>query len=219
VITGDLSVTSHPKEFSEAALFVQNLRSLGLETFVIPGNHDHYTRSAFKSRLFYDFFPNDWLKDHLVMKQQIAANWWFVGLDTALATSWISSRGEFSEEIEERLISILDEIPDHHFVIMANHFPFFQNESPRKVLSRGNDLKHILSKHPKVKFYLHGHTHRHCIADLRSSNLPIIIDSGSTPKGDTGAWNLISLEPNRCSVDVFRFNETWKPSQKVELTL
>jgi predicted phosphodiesterase len=89
-------------------------------------------------------------------------------------------------------------------VILANHFPFFEQESIRKALTRSTQLKQQLARFSNVKLYLHGHTHRHCIADLRPNNLPIILDSGSTSNRETGSWNLIDISPKNCEVHVYR---------------
>jgi 3',5'-cyclic AMP phosphodiesterase CpdA len=70
---------------------------------------------------------------------------------------------------------------------------------------RDGALRDLLSEHPKVKFYLHGHTHRHCIADLRNANLPIVVDSGCTAHEEKGTWNLFTVSENTCSVRAFRW--------------
>src|SRR5207249_2378107 len=45
LITGDLSVTARPSEFWQGNNFVELLKEAGLEVFVVPGNHDHYTKA------------------------------------------------------------------------------------------------------------------------------------------------------------------------------
>src|SRR3972149_3443827 len=112
IVTGDLTSTSHKDEFLQAAAFVRELKERGMDAVVIPGNHDHYTKRAFRKRRFYDFFParlteetghalgNFCLKSHAVGVKPLAPHWWLVVLDTALATSLISSRGLFSFDIQ-----------------------------------------------------------------------------------------------------------------------
>ncbi len=215
MICGDVSTTSKKEEFAKAAKFVEKLQ--GMEVFTIPGNHDHYTKSAWKKKVFYDYFSEFNLREHGLTAKSINDDWWVVALDTALATTWISSRGKFSKELEERLEKLLSSMPAHRKIILINHFPFFLNDSPRKALIRGKELEALLKRFPQIKFYLHGHTHRHCIADLRAKGLPIVLDSGSTPHRILGSWNLIEITPKGCTIDVFGWKERWEKNHRVQL--
>ncbi len=213
IVTGDLTTTSAPAEFQKAREFIQSLEAQGLQVFCIPGNHDQYTRKAYEQQLFYNYFPQQWnesssynLKDHGMSAQKLSDKWWFVGLDTALATSWFFSSGYFSEKTEKHLIEFLSKLPTGEQVILFNHFPFFQHETPRKRLQRGDALRKILEQFPQVKIYCHGHTHRQCLADLKASQLPIILDSGSIVHRDKGTWHQLNLSSEKLVTDVF----TWK---------
>jgi len=227
VITGDLSTTSAPAEFEKARQFVQSLEAEGLTVLCIPGNHDQYTREAYKKQLFYDYFPTTWdpkssynLKTHGMSALKISNKWWLVGLDTALATSWFFSSGYFSENTEKNLTEFLSKLPEGEQVILFSHFPFFQHETPRKRLERGDALRKILERFPQVKIYCHGHTHRQCLADLRASQLPIIFDSGSTVHRDRGTWHQLTLTPEKIITDVFAWkDDEWQPLQQVSYEL
>jgi 3',5'-cyclic AMP phosphodiesterase CpdA len=208
LITGDLTTTTHEDELLLAKRFVDCLKGENLKVFTLPGNHDHYTKKAFRKKSFYQFFDEAYAPGLSLKQDQLTAahfghGWWLMALDTAVATSWVSSTGYFSPELEQRLEKALQEIPDDHRVILLNHFPIFSNESPRKRLIRKEALKKLIERFPKIKLFLHGHTHRHSVADLRSSGLPIILDSGSTAKKQGGTWNLIDITPSGCEVEVF----------------
>jgi 3',5'-cyclic AMP phosphodiesterase CpdA len=229
VISGDLSTTSLEQEFKEASAFIEQLKAAGMNVFTLPGNHDHYTKKAYKNKLFYHFFDCNYsledspiysynLKKHKLAAKYLGNKWWLIVLDTAVATSLVSSRGHFSEELENNLKEALLLIPAGHQIILANHFPFFDQESPRKTLARSGDLRALLQKFPNIKLYLHGHTHRHCLADLRASGLPIISDSGSTSHRVRGAWNLIDISSKGCDFQVFKWHASetestphWRP--------
>ncbi|MBS0603619.1 MAG: metallophosphoesterase [Verrucomicrobia bacterium] len=230
LITGDLTSTSHEEEFILAQQFIENLKREKFKVFTLPGNHDHYTKNAYKHKLFYQFFdatyapPTDpvsslSLKDDGMTAAYFGHGWWLMALDTALATCLLSSNGYFSSELEQKLEKALKELPDDHNVILINHFPLFANESPRKSLLRREALKKLLERFPKIRLYLHGHSHRHCIADLRSSNLPIILDSGSAAQKKGGTWNLIDITPQGCEIEVFKNTNkdgdtSWEPVLK-----
>ena len=220
LITGDLTTTSQVSEFRMVETFTRTFAEKGIELIAIPGNHDHYTRGAYKQRLFYKFFPQRFDSSFSLSKQGVSVKalsdgWYLVLLDTALATSYISSRGLFSPAIEEHLTNILRSIPQNSPVLMVNHFPFFDPDGPRRKLVRGEELRTLLMRYPNVKLYLHGHTHRHTIADLRPSGLPIVIDSGSSSQRKEGAWNLLDLGPNSCEVTPFYWKgaQGWQPQE------
>jgi 3',5'-cyclic AMP phosphodiesterase CpdA len=224
VISGDLTTTSLEQEFIEAQTLVELLKSSGIQVYTLPGNHDHYTKKSYRDQLFYQFFDCSYsmenspiysynLKKHKLAAKYLGHRWWLVTLDTATATSLVSSRGYFSTELEQNLKEALPLIPSDHQIILANHFPFFDQESPRKTLVRGTALREVISHFPNIKVYLHGHTHRHCLADLRVNDLPIISDTGSTSHRDRGAWNLFDFNAKGCEVQVFRWQDSslWQP--------
>jgi 3',5'-cyclic AMP phosphodiesterase CpdA len=159
------------------------------------------------------------LKEDGLTTVYLGHEWWLLALDTAIATSLISSNGYFSPELEQKLERALKDIPSEHNIVLINHFPIFSNESSRKSLIRKEALKKLIERFPKVKLFLHGHTHRHCIADLRSSNLPIFLDSGSTAQKEGGTWNLIDITASGCDVEVFKKTDSdgyafWQPVLK-----
>ncbi len=185
LITGDLTTTSDEKEFLMAQAFIQRLEEQGLLVVLLPGNHDQYTKTAFARKTYYHFFPSCFsestcnLKDDGLTIVEIGNKWSAIVLDTAIATPPLACYGFFSEELEERLKQALKQIAEDHSVLILNHFPLIYNETPEKGLKRSEALCDLIKEFPQVNLYLHGHTHRHCIADLRQSGLPIILDSGS----------------------------------------
>jgi 3',5'-cyclic AMP phosphodiesterase CpdA len=232
VISGDLSSTSLRREFSHASLWTQKLERGGCSVVALPGNHDHYTRSAYKKKAFYRFFPSELspndplglhfnLSTHKVSSRFLGQGWWLVALDTACATSLISAQGYFSPECEYNLQLLLEAIPSQDRVILTNHFPLFEHEASRKTLIRSQALRDLLRSFPKVKMYLHGHTHRHCVADLRESGFPIVIDSGSAAQSVRGSWNLLEIAQNTCKLRVFSWNKEgreWKENEHQTFT-
>ncbi len=225
-ITGDLTTTGQKKEFLEAKNFLSALSEMGKNILTIAGNHDNYTRRDYKKKLFYQFFTNSYSKStsHFetltLCKDQIElrplfGNWWYLALETAIPTSIVSSCGLFSEKLEEKLKQVLEAFPKEQKILFLNHFPFFQFDTPRKTLLRGMRLHDILKKSPQVIFYLHGHTHRHCIADLRCDQLPIILDSGSAAYKNRASFNLLDIEDKSSTLRVFRYkDEKWQESEK-----
>lgn len=220
LISGDFSTTSSKKEFQLGQHFVQQLKNEGFEVITLPGNHDHYTKKDFKKKSFYDFFDPSFekdsfynLKEHGIALKNLGHNWQMIVLDTTAFPTLLSSQGHFSPELEKHLKEALSSLKGQN-IILANHYPFFQNEPIRKRLVRGDELKRICAENPHVRLYLHGHTHRLCVADLRNSHLPIVLDPGSAPHQTGGGCHLIEINSKGCDVEVFKWNEEWKLFQE-----
>ncbi len=224
LLGGDFSTTALLEEFEKARSFVKKIKQPWI---AIPGNHDHYTLRSYRNKHFYRYFTNQreeiahpveffTLKEHGIEAHKIAPDWWVVALDTALATNPYSSEGAFSEKLEGYLEEVLKLIPGSDSILLFNHFPFFQNDVERHNLRRGKALQTILEREPRIRVYLHGHTHRHTVADLQVSGLPIILDSGSCAQGKKGAWNLIDLRPEGCTVSTYRWDQKWNKTRTEE---
>jgi len=227
IISGDLSSTSMNFEFKLASEFVFELKKRNIDCIILPGNHDHYTKDAYRKKLFYSYFSNikeslvnDYtLKDNRLEIHKITSKWWLVALDTVIPTSLLSSQGVFSKDLEKLLESVLKNAPKDVSIIVANHFPFFQHDSPHNRLVRGPTLKALLKKFSNVRFFLHGHTHRQCIADLRASKLPIVLDSGCCGNSQNAHWHLMDLFNDELKLSVFKWNKKWETVQSQLFTL
>lgn len=217
LLGGDFSTTALHEEFEKAARFAKKIKQPWI---AIPGNHDHYTKRSHRKKHYYRYFANHrkeishpveffTLKDHGIEAHRIAPNWWTIALDTTLPTNPYSSEGIFSEKLESYLEEVIKLIPKGDSILLLNHYPFFQNDEPRRNLKRGDVLQNILKRHPRIRLYLHGHTHRHTIADLQNSDLPLVLDSGSCAQGRKGAWNLIDLKPDGCTISTYRWDHSW----------
>ncbi len=226
IISGDLSTTTLDAELIAAKKFVDTFIKEGFQVFVIPGNHDQYTYSDFKQKKFYNYFPSYFsekspietmfsLRDDGVTASRISDTWWIVGLDTTLATSLFSAAGCFSPKIEKNLEILLQQIPSTDQIILINHFPLFPNDKPRNTLERAHELQRLVLKYPNIIFYIHGHTHRNCVADLRLNGYPIILDSGSTSHQEIGSWNFLEINPHHGQVQIYQKDIVFSPSWKM----
>jgi len=231
IVTGDLTSTSMKEEFQMANDLFTSIEDLGIKCYFLPGNHDHYTKGSYRTRRFYNFFSNPiehpdliiskyTLRHHCVEAHLLKDNFWLVMLDTAKATSLLSSRGYFTKEIEHNLLSLLALIPKEDKILLANHFPFAQQESIRKILVGGKRLQQIIKDNDQIKFYLHGHTHRHCLADLQPNSLPIVLDSGSSAHNQIGSFNYVTVEKNHIEVDIYKWQkENWQVESQKRIDL
>lgn len=214
LLGGDFTTTALKEEFLKGAAFVEKLK---LPWLAIPGNHDHYTKKSFREKHYYRYFTNKQrptlnftLKDDQLEAHRLPNGWWVIALDTARATPLTSSRGLFSKELQARLEKVLQSLPPKEPVILFNHYPFFHHDLPHRTLERGEALEHMLKKYPQIRLYLHGHTHRHTLANLQQSHLPVVLDSGSCVQKNQETWNLIDLKDDGCTVHVYEWKEGWK---------
>ncbi len=233
IVSGDVSTTSLYKEFALAKDFTQILKEASKSVYVIPGNHDTYTRKTQKKNVFYQYFSPSFeknsskissfnLKDHFVCAKKLEHGFWLIGMDTTIATNLYYSTGNFTQKIEENLKQLLDLIPKNEKVIVVNHFPFFFQDDKRRRLERGKSLENLLKNYPNVFLYVHGHTHKRSLVDLRHTNLPIILDSGSCSHKTQGSWNLIEIYDDHLEVSLFTWNiatDNWVLKEKEELPL
>lgn len=221
---GDFSTMALKKEFEKARAFTKRIRQPWV---AIPGNHDVYTYRSSRNKDFYRLFsksPKEItdpiqffnLKNHRVEVHKLDNGYHLIALDTAIPTNPYSSEGLFSERQEGYLEEVLALLPKGEAVILFNHYPFFHNDEKRRSLIRGDALEALLKRHPQIRIYLHGHTHRHTIADLTPSNLPLILDSGCIGKKTQASFNLIDLEEKGCKVSTFQYTDSWNKTQEDE---
>jgi 3',5'-cyclic AMP phosphodiesterase CpdA len=224
LVGGDLSTTSLAEEFQKGALF---LKQLNLPWIAIPGNHDKYTYRSCRKQHFYRYFANKrkeitdpveffTLQKHGVEVHKIGKGWYVVALDTTLATNPYSSEGIISQKLQDYLDEALQLIPEDASILMLNHYPFFQNDVSRHALKRGKSLQKQIERHPRIKLYLHGHTHRHTIANLQENNLPIVLDGGSCSAGKRASFNIIDLHPDRCEISAYFWQSGWTKTRTEE---
>jgi 3',5'-cyclic AMP phosphodiesterase CpdA len=222
IISGDLTTTGHKKELKQAQKFLKLFAGHNIKTLVIPGNHDFYLKHDEKKKTFYQFFQNDPddLQSAKVEKGPLVDNWWYLALDTTFASSPLSSEGLFTEQISEQIVRTLQQIPKEAHILCINHFPLFAPDGPRRALVGREKLCELIKEYPQIKLYLHGHTHCHSIADLRSGHLPIIFDAGCTSYAEQGSFNMLELGKDAILVDVYNFsNAQWQKSEHREFTL
>lgn len=219
LLGGDFSSSSLKEEFESMQGFVGKI---GKPWIAIPGNHDQYTSRSYKHRRFYRYFSNATASaSHSLSKDsmesyEILPGWHIISLDTARPTSFISSEGIFTESLEQALEYRLQKIPKEDKIILFNHYPFFPQKDPKRSLRRSNSLERILRNYSNICLYLHGHSHRHSIADLQPEGLPITADSGSCTFSKGGTWNLIETHPTGCSIETFQFVKEWKSTKRQE---
>lgn len=207
LIAGDLTTIASVREFDLAKDFIDSLKGQQHEVFAIPGNHDSYTKKAFSKKLFYkklgercDLKLGFSLEEDFVSGIELSPHFWLVQIDSTHPCPFYDSTGLYTKTHDDNLRALLSKIPTDDHIMIMNHFPIFNVDSPRRRLIGADLLRKTLSLYSNVQLYLHGHTHRHCIADLRGNHLPIVLDSGSAAHNHKGTWNMLEIYPSGCII-------------------
>jgi 3',5'-cyclic AMP phosphodiesterase CpdA len=219
IISGDVSTTSSEKEFIKAQEFIRALEKEKFPVFLIPGNHDNYTKNTNKNKLFYSHFScvnhplfGYELKSHSAAAHYLGDHVWLVLVDTTEPAPVYVSTGHYKAKCDQHLKTLLQAIPASDHVVLINHFPLQDIESKRRRLIGSDLLQETLKNHPNVKLYLHGHTHKPLVQDLRGAKLPIVSDSGSLTHYKKGSWNSLEIYPKSCQITNFRQQaSSWAP--------
>ena len=194
VVTGDLVQLGIREEIKEAADWLREMAE-STNVFVVPGNHDVYTKSSIKliediwrpyTRLNADSFPTKVIMDSIVV----------IGLSSANPTPFWSAAGVVKQQQLDRLRQLLIQYRKK-FVCVLIHHPITSFGMPnRKRLKNYHQLGKVLSEH-RVGLVLHGHMHLNKDYKLSSETQIFCTASASSNKKCRAA-----------SYRVFDINET-----------
>lgn len=164
VITGDLTAQAIPAEFQKAREALEPILSR-FPTFVIPGNHDVYTRGAARSRRIERYFgPWMGLDAHRPVGRADHGEVTFLGIDPN--KPGFDATGEVPAEQLAKLAELLAD-PDlrDRFVVLACHYPLLTRGGALYDV-RGHGLRNVrelvavLDRAPvRPRLVLHGHKH------------------------------------------------------------
>lgn len=221
--TGDFTTTALPEEFSLAQKFLELFPQ---PFFVLPGNHDVYTKESEKTQTFYQYFPEikgecgfSLKKDRLFCKK-IKKGWSWIALDCAVSTPPFQAYGIFTNEMAEKLLTLLSSLPKQENVIVGNHFPLFSSKkNVHHDLKNAELLRKTLKKFfPQIKLYLHGHIHKPLIINKMQDGYPLVLNSGSSAYVENGGFYHIELQEKKCYVAHFFYSDTkgWRAEKTYE---
>jgi predicted phosphodiesterase len=186
VFGGDATSLSSDAEFAGAAEVLAPLLQLGIPCFALPGNHDRYTASAQKRRLFEKAFA-DWTLFEAGWHDVQVAGQTLTFVDTARANRLLwDSRGK-ELEVPNRCPRLIFA----HYAVL-NH-----NAKPDKkwhALRQESLLRSALRDGPGSTWCC-GHLHRSFAA--RAGGL-IQFCAGSVG-GPSGAWQMIEVDDSDIS--------------------
>jgi len=204
-VTGDLTNLSLPKEFENAAAFLQSLGEPE-NVSAICGNHDAYVPGAldmaieaWQPWLSGDDQPTTSEDDfpYVRVRGDVA----IIGCNSAEATGPFLATGTFGREQGIRLAHILYETKHLCRVVMIHHPPFHDATPDYKRLI-GIDFFHNIVKENGADLIIHGHTHldTNILRAFGVSDIPIICVSaagqGIGGHKPPAQYNLFNIDKN-----------------------
>ena len=175
VVTGDCTNLALESEFELVRSYLEN--DLGMppeQVSLVPGNHDAYTRGAFKSRRFQCYLGEYITSDlpggsgvpgigrfpYVRLRGDVA----IIGLSTAVPRMPIVASGEIGAPQRMALHALLahDEVKNR-FPVILQHHPWHQPPTARKRFMQGlvdAEAQREVLRSVRRGLLLHGHLHR-----------------------------------------------------------
>lgn len=161
LLSGDLTTTALPGEFTDAAAALQPLLENRV-TMAVPGNHDRYTFTAARGKRFEramgDSAPNSY--PHF---RGLTDRWSLAALDAARPTT-ISSRGLVGARQMNALREYVADLNADQGLVVLCHYPFavppqYKQPGWEHRLSDAAALRDVLRDCAATVLYIHGHVH------------------------------------------------------------
>ena len=217
IISGDFTSSSSFEEFQMMHAYVNKAKTLGFRIFTIPGNHDAYTKSSYRNKLFFSHLkdlvsftgdtPHNLVDDH-VAAFKMNGPWWIVLLNCSAPTAIHKSTGVFSRAVEKSLLDVLETLPENAEITLVCHYPFERFKFPKAHLERGSHLEKILVADKRIRIYLHGHRHLHRIEQIGKI---VVADSGSISLKKASSFNMLEFRDNSCEITHYQHDKhTWR---------
>lgn len=205
LFTGDLTTTAMPEEFQ---MFLDRFGPL-LElapAFIVPGNHDRYTFTSARRKLFEKFIA-PWSATQWPATRDLPGDcgWKLIGLDPT-GPRWLTARGTLGPRQLQDLGRTLEAQPPEQPLIIACHYPIgtpdhLPPESGNHHLSDQSRLMEALAARPNPMIYLHGHMHHPwCWRPAAAPNM-LAINAGAPAMGSRdfphgqGFWEIELPKP------------------------
>jgi hypothetical protein len=211
IVSGDLTTTALEEEFAAARAFLDMLASLGPRPLVIPGNHDVYTFSSARRRLF-ERFLGDYLPAPELPARILLPRGAPVVFYPGTGPNVITSRGRLDRAVIERTAALVADAPAGRPVLLVGHYPLLpRTEAYREAwshrLPRARELRAALAATGRTLLCAAGHVHRFSL--VRDPEHPSLLHLTTEPlfmrrAAHAGAFSVLRCSPagfhvSRCS--------------------
>jgi 3',5'-cyclic AMP phosphodiesterase CpdA len=133
----------------------------------VPGNHDYYTRGAWKHGYFEKYFgawqQGERVDEHTYPFAQRVGHLWLVGVSSSTFNFWTwDASGEVGPEQRERLRKLLTQLPEGPRVLVTHYPVSLADGRPERRMRRLRDYPEVVkvAADGGVGLWLHGHRHK-----------------------------------------------------------
>lgn len=191
IISGDITNISHLREYEEALKILKPV--LGDKTFMVPGNHDRYTKVAAGKEgsdlPYYEKFFSPWMGESIPLKNEYLrikkiGKLALVGWDSNMPLSVLNAYGYVKEDIVHSTLEYLEKEKLDQYILICHHPiwnpPERQESSGHKMKNR-EEIAELLKKRPPLA-YLHGHVHTNWVKYPDPEKPFYVINSASSTR-------------------------------------
>ncbi|TGJ99073.1 phosphohydrolase [Leptospira semungkisensis] len=215
VISGDITNVSHLREYNRSLEILKPV--LSDKTFMIPGNHDRYTKQSSygKEMPYYERFFSTWMGEEVpdqkgYLRVKKIGNLALVGWDSNMPLSVLNAYGFIEEELVHSTLEYLKREKIENYFLICHHpiwNPPERQESPGHRMRNREKIASLLKEKPPIA-YLHGHVHTNWVKAPGPEKPFYVINSASStriadPRHQSGFhildWNGRKLDIQRFS--------------------
>lgn len=161
LLSGDVSTTSLKREFEDVKAALKPIADR-VPTVLVPGNHDRYTFSAARSRLF-DRMLSDWVPQAFPHTRELTDRWRLLALDSAVPRVY-NARGRLGREQFEKAKAYIQSLDESQGLVVLCHYPCAipkgVHEHESHALQERDALREVLENCRARVVYIHGHIHK-----------------------------------------------------------
>ena len=211
-ISGDVTNLAYEREFIEAKEKLNPVIDFK-KTFLIPGNHDRYVKSATKADFMQTYFsyicPFTWEKRKQLgfVIRKLTNKILLIGIDMSVPRTYMSARGKINKKT---LNSCRETLKNREYdgcvKIVVGHYPVWVPDQVHDgylhQLSGKKIMREFLLEN-EIDLYLHGHVHRSWVIKPYKDSKLICINSGGCCKEDsvvTGFHKIQIKEDNKIQI-------------------
>ncbi|WP_039947923.1 metallophosphoesterase family protein [Leptospira fainei] len=188
VISGDITNVAHITEYFGSLEYLRPL--LNDKTFMIPGNHDRYTRAAVRgSEPYYERFFGRWMGDPVegskgYLRWKKIGSLYLIGLDSNKPLSVLNAYGYVDPNIVRDALAFLRDRQADQYVLVCHHpiwNPPERQESGGHKMRNREEIAELLKGNPPIA-YLHGHVHTNWVKIPDKEKPYYVINSASSTR-------------------------------------
>jgi 3',5'-cyclic AMP phosphodiesterase CpdA len=215
IISGDITNVSHELEFKKARELLDPI--LNEKTFMIPGNHDRYMKSAIEPEDYFQKYFGEFLGDKIgenkYLRIKTKSDIPVIGWDSNFPSGIGNASGRVDEEVINSTFSYLRKNSISKYLLVCHHPLWnpigYEESSHHKMINREDVIRKLMEFPPLI--YFHGHKHSNFYKKLDTAIPFSIINSASStmlPRGrHKSGFHIIDIAPEKLIVQRYAYND------------